>query len=159
MWYFDYSTLTENKKNFFHVLLLLNTKCVRAYQNWILGTCNLGTDQGTRMLFIVFYSSIETALYIHVGKLLRAKHVRVSAICNSAYITRTVLQHNICNCCNNPCFEFIQRIHSLAVHLVFHITLKKKALRRKIWRTWRLRYWSSSSYPTIWEINVQSWTT
>jgi hypothetical protein len=85
-----------------------------------------------RVLFVVFYSYIETVFLHKNEKLLGAKDFTVSAICSSAYIIPMVhflpdaLQHvlcNICNCCSDPYFEFI---HSLAVHMVFHIAQRKK---------------------------------
>jgi hypothetical protein len=39
-----------------------------------------------RVLFVVFYSSIETVFLTQVEKLLGGKHFIVSAICSSAYI-------------------------------------------------------------------------
>jgi hypothetical protein len=38
-----------------------------------------------RLLFAVFYSSVETVYYAQVEKLLGAKYFTMSAICNSAY--------------------------------------------------------------------------
>jgi hypothetical protein len=42
---------------------------------------------------------------------------------------------NICNLYCDPCFEFIQHTHFLAVHLVFHIDPKKDVSRHKIGKT------------------------
>jgi hypothetical protein len=87
------------------------------------------------MLFPAFYSSIET-VFIHAsGKVVRWGTLQMSAICCSAYIPPTVdllpdaLLHPPCNIrsfCRDSCFEFLQHIHSLAIHLVFHMAPKQK---------------------------------
>jgi RNase P subunit RPR2 len=56
----------------------------------------------------------------------------------------------------NCAFKFIQGIHSLAIHLVFHISSKKVVQKGKIRKTRGPYNWSSSSYPLTWEIHFQT---
>jgi hypothetical protein len=65
----------------------------------ISGICSLGTKTVMRVLFAVFYPSIETVYYAQVAKLLGAKHFTICSICSSAYfpslafILPNALQH------------------------------------------------------------------
>jgi hypothetical protein len=61
------------------------------------------------------------------------------ATCSFAYILPVVhtlsdvLEDVLCNICN--CFEFLKRIHSLAVHLMFHMASERKYQMCEISRT------------------------
>jgi hypothetical protein len=92
-----------------------------------------------RILCAVIQSSIARVSLQRSGNLLCAKDFTVSAICISAYsqpivclLPDALYVTYICNCCSDPCIEFIHCIHGLAVHLYFHITSKKNFRRRKI---------------------------
>jgi hypothetical protein len=90
----------------------------------------LETKLDTMVLFPVFCSSTDKR-FLHTN----TKHFTLSAICSSAFIPPILhvlplaLYHilrNIHNCCSDPYFQFIQNIHSLYIHLVFHTDLNIK---------------------------------
>jgi hypothetical protein len=115
-----------------------------------------------RVFLAVFRSSIETIfLHTKVENFLCLKNFTQSALCSSTYIppssplARHALTCPLWYLCD-LCFEFIQHIHSLAVHLIFHITPKKGVQKHKIRRMKGPCNWSSSSYSSTWEILIQT---
>jgi hypothetical protein len=107
------------------------------------------------VLLAIFDSSIETVSSHICEKVVRCKNfTTVSTIYSCAYIQPMIhtlpdnFWHVLCNiwdCFSDSCFEFIQHNHSLAVHLVFHITLKKTVKRNKIRRMRGPHIWFSCS--------------
>jgi hypothetical protein len=119
----------------------------------ISGTCSVGTKTFMRVLFAVYYSPVEMVLLYTRRKVVRSESLHSEPICSSAYIPPTVhlladaLYHilfNIFKCCTDPCFQFMQRINFLAVHLVCLLAQEEKFQRRNI-RMRGPRRWSSSS--------------
>jgi hypothetical protein len=69
-----------------------------------------------RVLFAVFYSSIETVFLNKVEKLLDVKHFTVSAIYSSAYIPPSV---HLCQKCCNMSSAIAAVIHALNSSSIF----------------------------------------
>jgi hypothetical protein len=91
----------------------------------ISGTCSSGTKTEESVVFSILLFNSNSFLCTHVEKLLCKKHFTVSVICSSAYnpptfhLSPDALQHVLCNiyhCCSDLCSEFIQCVHSLALH-------------------------------------------
>lgn len=91
----------------------------------ISGTCSLGIKTDIRVLFTVFYPSTGR-LFTHKWKCSPPVTFHTSHLQSSCQMPCKHVPCNICNCCSEPCFEFIQHIHFLAVHLGFHTAPKKK---------------------------------
>jgi hypothetical protein len=93
----------------------------------ISGTHSLRMKTYTRVLLAVFYSSTETVLFIYKWKSCYMWNTSQWAPPAVLYTSCPDGLCDICNCCNDPCFEFIQHIHALTAHLVFHIAPKKNS--------------------------------
>jgi hypothetical protein len=107
----------------------------------------------------VFYSSIEILFHTQIEKLLGAKHFIKSDIPPIVHLLPDALQYvlyNICNCCSDPCFDFLQQIHFLAAHMVFHTAQRKKPKSVRSGENGEPCIRSSSSYPWTLEIHFQT---
>jgi hypothetical protein len=98
------------------------------------GTCSLGKKIDMTVYFAVFYAHIPPTVHLLLDIL--------------------TYPFNICNCCSDPCFEFNQCIHSLAVHLSFIQSQRKRVQRCEIWRRGPCN-WSSSSSTSTCEVHIQ----